>query len=162
MTGAPGDAYRPEPLSFGSASLGGAPGVIGVGVDLLDVERLDAERRREGSGFLDRVFHPDEIAYCDARARPEEHYAARFAAKEAFAKALGTGIAKGVSWREIEVARDESGAPFFRLHGETAHIARGLGVRRVHLSLSHARTVAAAIVVIEGSTGDPGGGRWTT
>ncbi len=132
----------------GAGELGA--GVIGVGIDLLDVDRMDAEKRREGAGFRDRVFHPNEVEYCDARNRPAEHYAARFAAKEAFAKALGTGIAKGVSWCEIEVARDDAGAPFFRLHGETARIARERGVGRVHLSLSHARTLAAAIVVIEG------------
>ncbi len=127
-----------------------SPGVLGIGVDLAATDRMKDEMLKEGAGFRDRVFHPNEIAYCDSKARPNEHYAARFAAKEAFAKALGTGIAKGVSWREIEVARTESGAPFFRLHERTAQIARERGIRQVHLSLSHARSLAAAMVVIEG------------
>jgi holo-[acyl-carrier protein] synthase len=126
-------------------------GVLGVGLDLVDVGRMKSELGREGGGLRDRVFLPDEIAYCEGQGRPAVHFAARFAAKEAYFKALGAGWrGAGPTWTEVEVVRDDLGAPTLRLHGAAAGAARDLGVRNTHLSLTHLATLAAAVVVLEG------------
>lgn len=105
---------------------------------------------RHGERFLQRIFTAAEIAYCQRkRHTAAESLAARFAAKEAGAKALGTGIAKGVGWREIEVAHLPGGRPTLRLHGRAAERAAAMGVTGVHLSLSHGRDLAIASVVLE-------------
>jgi holo-[acyl-carrier protein] synthase len=126
-------------------------GVLGVGLDLVDVDRMTRELAREDGGLRDRVFTPDEIAYCEGKGRPAVHFAARFAAKEAFFKALGTGWrGAGPTWSEVEVVRDVLGAPTLRLSGAAAEAAGSLGVRSTHLSLTHTATLAAAAVVLEG------------
>ena len=119
----------------------------GVGTDIVDVCRLATSLRRR-TGFADMVFASDERRFCDSQRRPELHYAARFAAKEAFLKALGLGILSGVALREIEVVRDPDGAPRLRL-GPTASaaLARSGGAATV-LSLSHDHRVAIAMVVV--------------
>jgi len=121
--------------------------VKGVGTDIVDVCRLATSLRRR-TGFADMVFAPDERRFCDSQRRPELHYAARFAAKEAFLKALGLGILSGVALSEIEVVRDPDGAP--RLHlGPTASAAlAGSGGAATVLSLSHDHRVAVAMVVV--------------
>lgn len=96
-----------------------------------------------------KLFTTGEIEYCRRSQRPYESFAARFAAKEAFFKALGTGWRSGVSWKEVEVVREE-GPPFIRLHGESAETASGMGLLRSHLTLSHTDTMACAFVVLEG------------
>jgi holo-[acyl-carrier protein] synthase len=116
-----------------------------IGVDLIEVDRVGQALARHGQRFLGRVFTEDELAYCAGRA-PE--LAARWAAKEATAKALGTGIGQ-VGWREIEVVRAESGAPGLRLHGAADALARQLGLGEPLLSLSHTREHAIAFVVWE-------------
>jgi holo-[acyl-carrier protein] synthase len=124
--------------------------IIGTGVDLERVDRIRAAIERHGKRFLERVFTPGEIAYVEARARRAESYAARFAAKEAAMKALGTGWDHGVRWVDVEIARQDGGRPTLRLHGKAAEIAAGLGCRATHVSLSHTSEDAIAQVILEG------------
>jgi holo-[acyl-carrier protein] synthase len=123
--------------------------VVGVGTDMIEIARIDQSIRRFGERFLARVFTPQEIAFCQRKKAPAESFAARFAAKEAVAKALGTGIAHGVSWLEIEVVRAPGSAPTLVLTGRAAQHARTLGVRRASLSLTHSRSTALAVVLLE-------------
>jgi holo-[acyl-carrier protein] synthase len=124
--------------------------IRGLGVDLVDVARVRALLERHGDRFKERTFTAGEIAYCDHRADPATHYAARFAAKEAAAKALGTGLwAEGVDWKDFEVTRADNGRPGLRLHGAAASRAATLGVHTAHLSLSHTRELAIAQVILE-------------
>jgi holo-[acyl-carrier protein] synthase len=123
--------------------------VTGIGIDVVEVERIRGLLERHGERFKARTFTEVEVAYCDACADPAMHYAARFAAKEAGAKALGTGFAQGVSWADIEVARDVAGRPELRLHGGARDLAERLGVARCHVSLSHTKEQALAQVVME-------------
>ena len=118
---------------------------LGAGVDIIEIARVRQVFDRYGSRFLARVFTADEIAYCKGRA---PNLAARFAAKEATMKALGTGI-RGVAWKDIEVVRHPSGAPSIKLHGRGKQRAQRLGVRDISLSLSHSRDYAVAFVVIQ-------------
>ncbi len=125
--------------------------VIGLGSDLVEIERIAQAVARFGDAFLERVFTPAEIAYCRLKKRnAAESLAARFAAKEAGAKALGTGISRGVSWRELEVRRLPGRRPELHLSGRAAEIAAQLGVRRISLTLAHSRGLAIATVVAEG------------
>ena len=124
--------------------------VIGLGTDLVEVDRLRASLDRFGARFLDHVYTPAEQAYAARKREPEQSLAARFAAKEAGAKALGTGISRGVGWRDFEVLREPSGAPRLNLHGRAAEAAAGLGVARIALSLSHTGRYAFAVVILEG------------
>ena len=123
---------------------------VGLGLDVAEVGRIDQAIRRWGDRFLDRVFTPAERAYCDARRRRAIHYAARFAAKEATVKALGTGIAFGILWRDVEVTRAPGAAPRIRLHGEAAARARRLRVRGSLLSITHTGDAALAAVLLLG------------
>lgn len=123
--------------------------VIGLGTDMIEIERIAHSVERFGEAFLERVYTPGEIAYCQRKKNAAESLAARFAAKEAGAKALGTGISRGVSWREFEVRRLPGQRPELHLSGRAAQIAAGLGVRRISLSLSHSRSVSIAVVVME-------------
>ncbi len=117
---------------------------------MIEIERIERSVARYGESFLHRVFTAGEIAYCRAKKNSAESFAARFAAKEAGAKALGTGISRGVSWREFEVTRAPGQRPELRLHGRAAEIASVLGIRRVSLSLTHSREMSMAVVVAEG------------
>jgi len=124
--------------------------VLGVGLDLVDVPRMKRELARAGGGFRETVFIADEIAYCEGQGRPAVHYAARFAAKEAFFKALGTGWrGAGPTWTEVAVTRNDLGRPDLALSGDAAAAANDLGVASIHLSLTHVATLAAAVVVLE-------------
>jgi holo-[acyl-carrier protein] synthase len=123
--------------------------VIGLGTDLIEIARIEHSVERFGDAFLRRVYTPGEIEYCQRKKNAAESLAARFAAKEAGAKALGTGISRGVSWREFEVRRRRGERPELHLSGRAAEIAAGLGVRRMSLSLSHSRTMSIAVVVAE-------------
>ena len=131
--------------------------ILGIGVDLVDVERIDRAIERHGEHFLHRVFTKNEIAYCAGMRAPGPHYAARFAAKEAVSKAFGTGIGERLGFQEIEVCREESGAPFIVLRGAAGEFARERGVQKIHLALSHTATHAVAQVVIEGADVNSGG-----
>ena len=119
--------------------------MLSTGVDIIEIERVQRVLDRYGERFLRRVFTEGEIAYC--RGRPP-NLAARFAAKEATMKALGTGV-RGVGWRDIEVVRSESGAPSVKLHNRAEQRAMRLAVREISLSLSHSRDYAVAFVVAE-------------
>jgi holo-[acyl-carrier protein] synthase len=121
--------------------------ILGIGTDLLDVARMATELAKEGGGFRDDVFTPAEIAYCQGKQRPARHFAARFAAKEAFFKALEGRAAAG--FLDVEVTR-EGGAPRLVLRGAVKETADRLGVLSVHVSLSHSDDLATASVVLEG------------
>ena len=123
--------------------------ILGVGTDLIEIDRIEQSIRRFGDAFLQRIFTPGEIAYCERKKNAAESFAARFAAKEAGAKALGTGISRGVGWREFEVRREPGCRPELFLSGRAEEIARGLGVTRMALSLSHSRSMSIAVVVAE-------------
>ncbi len=123
--------------------------VIGVGTDVIEIARISQSIGRFGDRFLRRVFTPREIAYCRRRKNAAESFAARFAAKEAGAKALGTGISRGVSCLELEVAREPSGKPSLSLSGRAAQRARQLGIAKSSLSLTHSKDIALAVVVME-------------
>ncbi len=120
--------------------------IRGVGVDLCPVSRIARILERHPGRFEERVFTPAERSYCSSRGWPAQHFAARFAAKEAALKALGAPA--GIGWHDLEVV-SEGGAPRLVLHGAAAAAAAGLGVRRAHLSLSHAGDAAIAFVVLE-------------
>lgn len=125
--------------------------IFSIGVDTIEPARIEKTIAVYGDQFLDRIFHPDEIAYCKSNARSAESFAARFAAKEALSKALGTGIRRGFRWREVVIKRHPSGKPYLELEGSMQALAqRIIGYHFVfHLSLSHSRTNAEAVVVIE-------------
>ena len=124
--------------------------IIGSGIDVIEIERIQHSVDRFGQRFLDRVYRNGEQAYCLRKKNSAESFAARFAAKEAAAKALGTGMSHGVSWLEIEVVREPSGRPTLRFHGRAEEIAQRLGVNRASLSLTHTAQLAVASVVLEG------------
>ena len=119
--------------------------VLGVGTDLIEIERIAQSVSRFGMRFLHRVYSAREIAYCQTKRNAAES----FAAKEAAAKALGTGISHGISWLEIEVVRLPSGKPSLQLTGRALNRARALGVARSSLSLTHSKNLAMAFVVME-------------
>lgn len=123
--------------------------ILGTGVDLAEVARIRASIERYGDRFTHRVFTEGEIAYVERKANKYERYAARFAAKEAGMKAIGTGWSNGVRWRDLEVANLPSGRPTLVLHGAAGEIAASLGVKVVHLSLTHTSGQALAYVVLE-------------
>ena len=123
--------------------------VLGLGTDLIETGRVEETIERFGERFLERIFSPGEIAYCRRKKNAAESFAARFAAKEAGAKALGTGISRGVTWKEFEVRREASGKPSLHLSGRAAELAGAMGVRRIQLSLTHSREFALAVVVVE-------------
>jgi holo-[acyl-carrier protein] synthase len=126
--------------------------IVGTGIDLTEIVRIQKSIARFGDRFLDRIFTPREKAYClRKKKRSAESFAARFAAKEAAAKALGTGISYGVTWLEIEVTREPSGRPGLSFHGRAAQIAARLGVINAALSLTHTAELAMASVSLEGT-----------
>lgn len=124
--------------------------VVGTGVDLVSVPRIEAFRVRHAERGLRRLYSERELSYCLGLAASAPSLAARFAAKEAFFKALGTGFGRGGRWLDVEVARSASGRPVLLLHGRAAELARAAGVRRIHLSLTHTDALAAATVLLEG------------
>jgi holo-[acyl-carrier protein] synthase len=124
--------------------------IVGTGVDLCEVDRMEKAIQAEyGRRLVERVFTPAEIAYSERRANRFERYAARFAAKEAGMKALGTGWRGGLGWRDLEVVNLPSGRPTLRFHGKAAEMAAKLGVRTVSLSITHTPAQAMAMVILE-------------
>jgi holo-[acyl-carrier protein] synthase len=123
--------------------------IIGTGVDIAEVPRVRESIERFGDRFLHRIFTDGEIRYCEGKARRFESYAARFAAKEAGMKALGTGWSHGVRWRDIEVVRPKGQRPTIQFHGEAAAIAARLGTKNIALSLTHTSDEALAHVILE-------------
>lgn len=118
--------------------------IVGVGIDLIECVRIAQMIERHGETFLTRVFTDHEISYCQGRKHATEHFAARWAAKEAVLKCLGTGMAKGLCWTEIEVRNDGNGRPSVQMHGATRDLAARLRVADVLLSMSHCRAYATA------------------
>ena len=124
--------------------------IIGTGVDIAEVPRIRESIERFGDRFLKRLFTEGEIQYCERKKVSRfESYAARFAAKEAGMKALGTGWSRGVRWRDIEVVRPKGQRPTIQFHGEAANIAAKLGTRNIALSLTHTSEQALAHVILE-------------
>lgn len=133
--------------------LGGAPPeaplILGLGIDLVEIERFSAAIERHGSRFIRRLFTEGERASCEARADGIQSFAARFAAKEAAMKALGSGWADGVGFLQFEILRAENGKPSLKLSSRAKEIADALGVERAHVSLTHQPGSAAAVVILE-------------
>ncbi len=125
--------------------------VLGIGIDLVEIERIDRaiSHPRYGQRFRRRVFTRAEQLYCEGQSRPAASFAVRFAAKEAVIKALGPSGTRGLPWRAIEVSRPGPGAPEVLLHGRVAAAAQALGVKRIHLSLSHEAGLATAQALLE-------------
>jgi holo-[acyl-carrier protein] synthase len=123
--------------------------IVGTGIDIAEVPRIAACIQRFGERFLRRVFTPDEIRYCESKANRVERYAARFAAKEAGMKAIGTGWNRGVGWRDIEVCREPAGRPTLKFHRKAAEFAARIGTKHVALSLTHTAEHAFAQVILE-------------
>ncbi len=123
--------------------------IVGTGVDIAEVPRIKAAVERFGQRFLSRVFTPEEARYCLSRPNAAERLAARFAAKEAAMKAIGTGLRHGITWQDVEVVRQPGGRPTLRLTGKAAEFAARLGCRNAHLSLTHTADQAMAFVILE-------------
>jgi holo-[acyl-carrier protein] synthase len=123
--------------------------IVGTGVDICEVDRIRGSVERFGDRFLHRVFTEGEIQYCERKANRFESYAARFAAKEAGMKALGTGWNHGVRWRDIEVVRPRGQRPTIQFHGQAGAIAAKLGVKNVALSITHTADQALSHVILE-------------
>lgn len=124
--------------------------IVGTGVDIAEVARIQAAVDRFGERFLNRVFTPDEVRYCLSKVNTAERLAARFAAKEAAMKAIGTGLRQGVTWHDVEVIRFPGQRPRLRFTGKADEFAKSLGCKRSHLSLSHTAEQAIAHVILEG------------
>jgi holo-[acyl-carrier protein] synthase len=125
--------------------------VYGVGTDIVEVGRFERFVREGNISLLERLFTPAEQEYCCARRRSAQHFALRFAAKEAFLKALGTGLREGLSWQHVEVVNDALGKPELKLEGKAAEMASENGINTIHVSLSHDGNYAVAMVVLETS-----------
>lgn len=125
------------------------PMIVGTGIDIAEVPRIAQAINRYGDRFLRRIFTEGEIQYCESKANRVERYAARFAAKEAAMKALGTGWNHGVRWRDVEVCREPGGRPTIAFHGKAAEFASKLGTVHMALSLSHTASEAIAQVILE-------------
>jgi holo-[acyl-carrier protein] synthase len=123
--------------------------VIGIGVDLVEVARIEHSLERFGERFLHRVFTEGEIDYCRSMPHPARHFAARFAAKEAVSKAFGTGIGKSMGWKEIDIHRKPSGEPFLVFSGRAEELASQRNLRASFISLSHTDHHAVATIVLE-------------
>ena len=124
--------------------------ILGVGIDLVEIARIERAVERHGERFLARIFTEVEIAYCRRFRRPGQHFAGRWAAKEAASKALGTGIYGSLRFHDIEVTNDSLGKPHLTLTGEAARVARELGATRCHVSIAHTGSHATAVAIIEG------------
>lgn len=123
--------------------------IVGIGVDVIEIDRVRKAIQSGGDRFVERVYTRAEQEFCRARIDPAPHFAVRFAAKEALFKALGTGWAKGVSWQDVEVQRDHPEKPRIVLRGGAQKWSVASGVKKVHLSLSHSQHSAIALVILE-------------
>ncbi len=123
--------------------------IFGIGIDIVKISRIENSISSLGDKFLQKIFTPAEISYCQTKSFPAIHFAARFAAKEAFSKAIKTGFSQGVIPKQIEVAKTENDCPYLILHGKTKEICDALGVKNLHLSISHEKEIALAQVVAE-------------
>ena len=123
--------------------------IVGTGVDITEVPRIRRVLERYGERFMNRVFTAEEVRYCSSKPNAAERFAARFAAKEAGMKAIGTGLRGGITWKDVEVVRRPGQRPELRYSGKAAEVAAALGCKRTHLSLSHTADLAIAHVILE-------------
>jgi holo-[acyl-carrier protein] synthase len=123
--------------------------ILGTGIDLIEVARIAASFEKFGERFLTRILLPDEIAYCLQHRQPAPFLAVRFAAKEAISKAFGTGIGAELGWLDMEIRRKESGEPFVVLHGKGQELFAVRGAKKIHISLTHTESYAAATAILE-------------
>ncbi len=123
--------------------------IVGTGIDIAEVDRIANSIARFGRRFLERIFTPEEIRYCESKANKAERYAGRFAAKEAAMKAIGTGWNHGVTWRDVEVRRAPGRRPTMEFHNKAGEFFRKLGAARAHLSITHTKDSAMAQVILE-------------
>ncbi|TWT67685.1 Holo-[acyl-carrier-protein] synthase [Posidoniimonas polymericola] len=126
--------------------------IVGIGTDIIETLRIAKMIERHGELFINRVYTEHEIKYCSSQRAATQHYAGRWAAKEAVLKALGTGWVRGISWRDIEVYKQASGAPVVRLQGGARDALERSGIHRIHVSISHCRSHATAYAVAERDT----------
>jgi holo-[acyl-carrier protein] synthase len=124
--------------------------ILGVGIDIIEVSRIEHSYSRFGDRFLERILRPEEIRYCLSHKAPGPFLAARFAAKEAVSKAFGTGIGAQLSWQDMEVRRKESGEPFIILHDKGQSLMKAREATALRISLSHIQSHAAAVAILEG------------
>ncbi|MFP4016384.1 MAG: holo-ACP synthase [Halanaerobiales bacterium] len=122
--------------------------IKGLGVDLVEIRRIEGIIKKSGDRFLEKIFTPDEIEYCQNKGASYQHFAARFAAKEAVVKMLGDS--SGISWQDIEVFNQNNGAPEIRLTGQAGITAEKYGINSIHISISHEKKMAVAMVIGEG------------
>jgi holo-[acyl-carrier protein] synthase len=122
--------------------------IYGIGIDLIEVERIHKQLARSDR-FIQRIFTPDEIVYCEAKKNKAQNYAGRFAAKEAFFKALGTGWRGGLAFHQVEIVNDPLGKPEIRLHGKAKQLIAERGITSIRVSLTHLKDVAGAVVTLE-------------
>jgi holo-[acyl-carrier protein] synthase len=127
--------------------------ILGLGTDIVECLRIAQMIERHGELFISRVYTDHEIEYCSARKAATQHYAGRWAAKEAVLKALGTGWARGISWRDIEIRNDRHGAPAVVLRGGAREVFEHAGMERIHITISHCRCHAVAHAIAEGGDG---------
>jgi holo-[acyl-carrier protein] synthase len=130
--------------------------IKGAGIDIVNIERIEGLMGRWGNRFLDRVYTESEISWCQRKSRPPECFAIRFAAKEAFLKALGSGLRNGIQWTDIEVENDPMGKPLLSLHRRAKEALQTLRIERAFLTLSHDRPFAVAHVLLEGKDDESG------
>jgi holo-[acyl-carrier protein] synthase len=123
--------------------------ILGSGIDIIEVRRVEAAHKKFGDRFIKRILHPSELAYCLSHKSPGPFLAARFAGKEAISKAFGTGIGRQLGWQDMEICRKDSGEPYVVLHGKGKTLLRERGGRIVHLSLSHTAQHATAMAILE-------------
>jgi holo-[acyl-carrier protein] synthase len=123
--------------------------ILGIGIDVIEVARIEASYKKFGERFLKRILHPNEIDYCLSHREPGPFLAARFSAKEAISKAFGTGIGEQLGWQDMEVGRRESGEPFVILHEAGLKLLQARGARGILISLTHTQAHAAAVAVLE-------------
>ena len=128
--------------------------VIGIGTDITECLRIARMIERHGDLFINRVYTPAEIRYCQNRKQTTEHFTGRWAAKEAVLKALGTGWRRGISWRDVEVVNEPGGKPIVSVHGGAKQVVEDLGITRLLISISHCRTHATAYAIATGNDND--------
>ena len=127
--------------------------IYGTGIDIIEVSRIKSVMERD-IGFREKIFTPGEIAYCETKKHKYENYAARFSAKEAFLKAIGTGWRFGIRFADIDVYHDEYGKPLIKLTGKAEQLAKDEGISKIHVSLSHLKEMATAVVIVEMEDGE--------
>ncbi len=124
--------------------------IFGIGIDIIEVARIEKQIEAESNSFVKKIFTENEIRYCETKIKNKaQNYAARFAAKEAFFKALGTGWRDGLSWKDIEIENDELGKPNILLSGKSKKNIQENSISKIHVSLSHIKEIAVAVVILE-------------